>query len=327
MAIDPEGHPHPHLLSGWRFKTMIITVILSVIGYFLFTLWGGWHDVTEALYKVGWKGVVVALFLSLVNYFLRFKRWEMFLKTLGYTVPFWENLTIYMAGFSLTTTPGKAGEALRSVFLHDYDIPYRKSFGAFIAERISDLLAVVLITLAGLWLYPKVHFLMIGVILAIAAVFAVLQSDRLLKWIEVKFNSMFSGRFAHAVEFIIETILAFRSCFQTRVLISGTLLGVLAWMAEGLGFYYVLILLNIKISFLMAQFIYAFSLVVGAVSMLPGGLGGAEVAMLQLLIANGASPSTAVAATLVIRLTTLWFSVLLGLICLGKLQFSKLRKS
>jgi len=323
MDSDPEQPPHPHILSGWRFRAMIATVILSVIGYFLFTLWGGWNDVIDAIKRVGWQGNLVALFLSLVNYYLRFNRWSMFLRTLGYHVPFWQNLRIYMAGFSLTTTPGKTGEALRSVFLHDYGIPYRKSFGAFLSERISDLLAVLTITLAGLWLYPKVHLLVLAVILAIVLFFAAIQNDRLLKWVEKKVNAKFSGRFAHALEFVIETILAVRSCFKTRILIYGTLLGIAAWSAEGLAFYYILTLLGIKISLLMAQFIYAFSLVIGAISMLPGGLGGAEVAMLQLLIVNGAPVSAAVAATLVIRLTTLWFSVFLGLLCLPKIELKK----
>ena len=48
---------HRHLLAGWRFKAMIATILLSVIGYFLFTIWGGWRDVVEASYRVGFFGV------------------------------------------------------------------------------------------------------------------------------------------------------------------------------------------------------------------------------------------------------------------------------
>ncbi len=52
----------------------------------------------------------------------------------------------------------------------------------------------------------------------------------------------------------------------------------------------------------------------GAVSFLPGGLGGAEAAMLTLLIYGGLELPEAAAVTLVIRITTLWFAVLLGLL-------------
>jgi uncharacterized protein (TIRG00374 family) len=65
-----------------------------------------------------------------------------------------------------------------------------------------------------------------------------------------------------------------------------------------------------------ALFIYAFSMLVGAISFLPGGIGGAEVTMTALLMLNGMDNAGAVAATLLIRLATLWFAVLLGLLAM-----------
>ena len=55
-------------------------------------------------------------------------------------------------------------------------------------------------------------------------------------------------------------------------------------------------------------------MLIGAISFLPGGLGGAEVTMTALLMLNGMDNGAAVAATLLIRLTTLWFAVVLGLL-------------
>ena len=113
----PLHGTHKHFLAGWRFKALIITIILSVVGYFLFSLWGGWNDVLRATREVGLKGIAVALLLSLVNYGLRFVRWDAFLRVLGQNhIPFIPNLRIYLAGFALTTTPGKAGEAFEAFF-------------------------------------------------------------------------------------------------------------------------------------------------------------------------------------------------------------------
>jgi len=50
----------------------------------------------------------------------------------------------------------------------------------------------------------------------------------------------------------------------------------------------------------------------GAVSFMPGGLGGAEAAMTALLVTSNVDMPQAVAATVIIRLATLWFAVLLG---------------
>jgi uncharacterized protein (TIRG00374 family) len=62
-------------------------------------------------------------------------------------------------------------------------------------------------------------------------------------------------------------------------------------------------------------FILAFSTVVGAASALPGGIGAAEVSIAGMLtLLAGITPAAASAATLLIRLATLWFGVLLGLV-------------
>jgi uncharacterized protein (TIRG00374 family) len=54
----------------------------------------------------------------------------------------------------------------------------------------------------------------------------------------------------------------------------------------------------------------------GALSFMPGGLGGSEAAMVLLLRMLRVPLSIAVAATLLIRAATLWFAVLLGIIAL-----------
>jgi uncharacterized protein (TIRG00374 family) len=54
--------------------------------------------------------------------------------------------------------------------------------------------------------------------------------------------------------------------------------------------------------------------VVGAVSALPGGIGAAEASIAGMLVlVAGLTGAQAAAATLLIRLATLWFGVALGL--------------
>lgn len=319
-ALDPDlsEHSHAHLLNGWRFKTLFITILLSIIGYLLFTLWGGWDNVVAAVKQVGLLGISAALLLSLFNYSLRFLRWQLFLKTLGHAIPWRPSLRIYMSGFALTTTPGKTGEALRGVFLKDYGVPFRKSFGAFFAERFCDLLSVSILASGGLWIYPQIR----PVLLIVAALFVfilfAIQKDHWLHGVEKFAKRQLPERFAKTVEFILEMIIAFRTCFSTRIMLAAISLGVIAWTAEAVALYTLLHLLGYQIGLIAAAFIYGFSLVIGGITLLPGGLGGAEVTMLQLLILQGVIPSVAVAITLVIRLTSLWFSVLLGLIALPK---------
>ena len=102
---------------GWHYHAVVWSVLLAAVGYLGFALWSGWQDVLTALGKVGAMGVAAALSLSLCNYGLRFCRWQAYLRALDHPVPWRPSLGIYIAGFALTTTPGKAGEALRGVLL------------------------------------------------------------------------------------------------------------------------------------------------------------------------------------------------------------------
>lgn len=311
---------HRHLIGGWRFKTLLLTVILSIVGYFLFTLWAGWDNVVKAVYQVGLFGIALALCLSLFNFSLRFLRWQFFLCSLGYRIPWMPSLRIYLSGFSLTTTPGKSGEALRGVFLKDLGVPFRVSLGAFFAERFYDLLSVTILAASGLWIYAGARPILLLVVFVLGFILYAVQKESWLQAIERLAKKWLPVRFGKGIEFFLEIALSFRACFSFRVMLPALLLGVIAWTAEGVALYGLLHLLGYNVHLITAIFIYGFSLVIGGITLLPGGLGGAEVTMLQLLMINNVEASVAVAVTLVIRLTSLWFSVMLGLICLPKKQ-------
>jgi uncharacterized membrane protein YbhN (UPF0104 family) len=53
---------------------------------------------------------------------------------------------------------------------------------------------------------------------------------------------------------------------------------------------------------------------------MPGGIGGMEVVMTSLLVARGAPLPVAVIATLMCRLATLWFAVMIGLVVTAFLE-------
>ena len=59
--------------------------------------------------------------------------------------------------------------------------------------------------------------------------------------------------------------------------------------------------------------IFTFSTLAGGLTGAPGGVGGAEAAMIALLALQGVPLEVSVPATAVIRLTTLWFAIGIGL--------------
>lgn len=304
------------IFSGWRLRAVIWSALLAAIGYMCFALWGGWQGVVSAIGRLGVAGIVITLALSLVNYGLRFIRWQSYLRVMGHPVLLEPSLKIYIAGFALTTTPGKAGEALRGVFLKRYGVPYATSFAAFLSERLSDLLAIVLLTILGLTHYSAaVPLISVGAA-AVFLAFIVLSNQRLLEAVPRLISG--ASRLHRLVRDLIEVLLQARRCHSPIMLAKANGLSLIAWGAEAFAFYLILQWLGLEISFTFAAFIYAVSMLAGALSFMPGGLIGAEGAMMALLIWSGVDSADAIAATVVIRLATLWFAVVLGICALSR---------
>ncbi len=299
-------------------RILISMILITVIGYLGFSLWAGWEQVGSAIAEVGFLGALIPLSCSSTAYLFRFARWTHFLKVLGHKIPLLNSLRIYIGGFAFSITPGKTGEMLRSVFLKKYGIPYRESFGAFLAERFSDVMAVMLLAAGGLLCCPQTRPILLIVLLFICTILGLIQSNRFLEKIERFLKWILPHRFFEHIEFIIETIVSFRKCFSFFTLIYGIFLGAIAWGLEGVGCYFLLQDLGSTLSLYNTIFIYAFALLVGAMTFLPGGIGGAELTMLQLFVLYDVPPSTAVAVTICIRLTTVWYSVLLGMLLLPR---------
>ena len=306
-------------LSGWQYRAVVLSVVGAALGYLAFSLWGGWHAVSAAVGEVGVIGITLALLLSLLNYGLRFLRWQMYLNVMGHPVPWRPSLNIYLAGFALTTTPGKAGEALRGVLLKRWGVPYPKSFAAFFSERLSDLFAVALLTLFGLTLYPDARPLIFIGLGLVAAGLLVLSQRRLLAWLSAMLADA-QGKVWGMLRHVLEVLLEAQRCHRLRVLVVVTALSVVAWSAEALAFHWILGWMGAEVPLAFAVFVYALAMLAGAISFMPGGLGGAEAVMVALLVWKGMPSADAIAATVLIRLATLWFAVGIGAVTLFKLN-------
>jgi uncharacterized protein (TIRG00374 family) len=290
-------------------------VAYASLGYLGIVLWSDWHDVIHAAMQTGTGGVMAVLSMSLVNYVLRFTRWQMYLNKLGHRPPWLASLRIYLAGYALTITPGKAGEALRSVFLKRFGVGYGTSLAALFSDRLSDLIAIVLIALAGLSFYPMASAIVLPGVIAVGLALVVLLQDRLIRKL-YEWASTSRHRLTRWMRHPLDLIIQARRCHDVMTLSIATLLSLVAWSAEAVAFYWVLGWLGADQSLGYSFFVYAVSMLVGALSFLPGGLGGAEAAMITLLVWKGSALPQAVAATVLIRFATLWFAVLLGVAAL-----------
>jgi uncharacterized membrane protein YbhN (UPF0104 family) len=115
-----------------------------------------------------------------------------------------------------------------------------------------------------------------------------------------------------------EAPVAARALLETPLLVGMTALSAASWFCECLAAFVCVRGLRLDLSLGDTVVVFSLGSLAGALSFLPGGLGVAEGSMTGLIrVLGDVSKAGAVAATVLIRLATLWFAVALGLVGLA----------
>jgi uncharacterized protein (TIRG00374 family) len=254
---------------------------------------------------------------------LRFIRWQTYIKQAGWRIATKTHFLYYLAGFALTTTPGKAGETIRSVLLRPHGVPYTVSLACFFTERLLDVFVIGLLaslTVTAFSEYRIFVFVTSSMIIGALIFIRSRWMHLILEWLLTQINIHWLHRLLFHINGLLKSAVQFLSW---RLITFGSGLGTLAWLLQGFAFYYIVSRLGLEIGLLAAMGIYAISLLAGAISFIPGGVGTTEVVMGLLISLLGAEPAIAVAAPLISRLSTLWFAVVIGLLATGSLSLRK----
>lgn len=290
-----------------------------LLGFLVFVgviLAGDLRQVAAQAITFRWGLIPPVLALTLVNYSLRFVKFHYYLRQVGVRhLPTRQTIRLFVAGFPLAVTPGKVGEALKGVWINQQgEVPIARGIAVVVAERISDGLAVLLLSVMGVIAYPRYWPAFTLILGGLLGIILISQVRPMALWL-----LNFSGRLP-ALGRLVTPLREFYegsfTLFRPTATFVAVGLGTISWFWEGVGMYLILLGLGVPAGWetlSIAVFVLSFSTVVGAVSALPGGLGAAEAsiaAMLVLLL--GIQPGTAATATLLIRFATLWFGVSLG---------------
>ncbi len=311
-------------------RRTLIGVAVGVVIYAVAVLVFDARKVADSFTGFAWSAVGLALLLSSLNYLLRFWKWELALGWLdvrggsGGLHPPTElslprSLEIYLAGLSMSVTPGKVGEVLRSVLLRASNgVPFTRTAPVVVADRLSDLIALVILALIGISNFSEYLPYVVATLVLVLAGVLVLGSPRLfggLLDLLAKLPGL-SG-LAERARGMIESA---QTLLRLRYLAVLSLISVFGWGLECVGYWLVLTAFpGVEASLLLCVFLWSATTLVGALSFLPGGLGATEgsLGVLVAEFAIGVSESVALASTLVIRACTLWYGELVGAVALG----------
>lgn len=275
----------------------------------------GWENAVEAVAALGPAKLAVLALLSLVHYALRGLRWHLMVRQSCPETMLSQNLRHYFGGFAMTATPGRLGELVRLRWLsRETGRRFSRLLPAAFADRAVELAAMLLVIVAAL----------LSAGLGSAAAWWVVVAAAGIVWLACRPKALeraviggwrLAGRRATRLFVRLRRMTRDLGPFlRRRLFLPALALGAVGWALEGGAFFLLLTWMGADIGLAAATAIFLVSVLSGTLAGLPGGLGGTEATAVALLLVQGVPADTAILATAIIRVATLWFAVTIGFV-------------
>lgn len=275
--------------------------------------------------------IAFAIFLWVITACLRTFRWIFLLKKVGIDIDFSLCFKILVSGLFLSNlTPGKIGDPLRSVLLKRVcNAKISITLPSLILERLSDVLAMMCLSLLGFIFFLKFTFFSIwfyAVLLYLFIFFLCFHILRSEKWIgklallfrAVKDRNKIKGFYINIHKSI--------KIYKKKEFLGIVFLSLLIWLIESFIIYIAFVSLGFYIPYLLIFSFYPLAILISILTFLPGGLGSVEVALVSFLSAFLSSNITDLTAGVILgRMLTFWVYTLLGVIFLISFNIQKVK--
>lgn len=274
----------------------------------------GWDEVAAQVGRLGPWQIALLLMLSLANYALRGLRWHLFAHHLGLPTGPWQDLRHFLGGFAMVITPGRVGELVRMRWLkRETGWAYERTAPLALLDRAADLAAMaILLGLSAALASSALAGAVPVTLLALAAAFLATRPRLVAGAVTLMHRA--TGRMPRLFARLRAAARSLDRVAGWRVMLPALGFGMAGWLAEGYALHLLLGWMGAEIGLGKAMAVFVFATIAGNLTGAPGGLGGAEAAMIALLALDGVPMEISIPATAIIRVTTLWFALGIGLV-------------
>jgi uncharacterized membrane protein YbhN (UPF0104 family) len=258
---------------------------------------------------LGLAGGLLAVSASIMT--IRSLRYWLLARAAGIAVPLRTVALYYVGGYGLQATPGKLGAAGLRIWLLRTGAGARthRAAAAWYAESLLDLVSLAGLGCLGaaiLWPGPGLAATL-GFLLALFLGFRGLGRLHELLRVAYRLTGVWRTGFAWGSKSLRHLAAlpasALSAALGLALLCRAAEISALCWVVNGLG---------AELGLGAAAALHAVGTLAGYVSMMPGGMGGAEAALVGLQMALGITPALALAATLLFRIAVFWSLVGIG---------------
>lgn len=283
--------------------------------------------------------------LKIVNWAMRYTEWHYFLTVIGVkissseptahptntqpaTVNLKDCIVLWTAGLPIAISPGKVAEILKAFVLRNMaGVPVARTIPIVFAERLVDGIAVVFLAgisgivassvidtdelslsyIQGILAFAIIFMLMV----IIVAQFRPVAYKLIDGWGRLPYLKRYQNTVRQLYDSSYEII-------KLRHLLPTVGMGTIGYFADGVIFYLILLGVGETPSvelFALSIFILGFSVIVAAMSAMPGGAGGRELSIGALLTAVlGMEKSAIGLSVLLVSFAQIWFGTIVGVV-------------
>lgn len=300
-----------------KFDNRFILVIIGAIGlYAVFLMISDFSLIVTKISNFRIEYLPLILVIIPCSWLFLFLRWNLLLKNSNVNIPQKESFKIYFAGFALAVTPIKFGELIKSQIMKTkFNVPHKTTSSLVLVERIYDLVGAIAVSFIGIWLIGIGSYIIAIALSILILVFLIISSRRIFeKFVDLVGKIKFAQKFTQPLSNSYEII---RASTRSKIFVTATITTSAYWLLESLGVYFILVALDInELGYLNVVSTYTSSLILGAVSFIPGGIGVVEGSLVGLLNYQGVEITETFMLVVLIRVFTLWYSVIVGFIAL-----------
>lgn len=129
-----------------KYLKIILPILLGVflIGYSLSKV--PLSELWEYFKNADYFYIALGMFFGFLSHMSRSYRWLFLLEPMGYKIKFGNSFMAVFSAYLINYTIPRAGEVARASLLTTYEsVPFEKGFGSIVAERVADVIMLMII--------------------------------------------------------------------------------------------------------------------------------------------------------------------------------------
>ncbi len=298
-----------------KFKNLIIiTFVASIIVFVVVALFGGITKVIGIILGANPYLYAAAFLLVFVGMIVRFGRWSYCLKTLKIRIPFKKSFAAYMSLYSMDITPGRVGRIVAGYTINKVaHSKFMKVAPIITMDLFSDFLGFAILAIITSFIFHMFFWYVVTFVILLSISFIFLLHEGAYRLMNR--SDFIKGLLRKFAPQINDYYSSQNALNNRKVYLTALIYTIPAELLDSLALYFSAIAIGIKATAVPSVFIYSVSQIFGMVSTLPGSVGVTDATMVLLLGSTfkiGSALSSA--ATIMTRLPTLWFSVIIGMV-------------